>query len=201
MVKVAKTTSAVTKKEVLKLIHGNIETKHKDSTAFTGSILSSGGFTLLSDIVPGDLDSNRVGTKIDPFKMSFRGEIIGADTPYNRVRVIVFQWHENDDNVPPDISYILQNVANEDQRLTSQYRWDKRNEFTILYDHLFHLVIGQDSVLQHMSFSVDKMRKIKYNEGNVSTAESNVYLYMVSDSTAAPYPLINGCFRLLYKDA
>lgn len=186
-----------------RVINNNLEKKYQD-LSFNATIPSDGSaIQKLTSITQGTGDSSRIGDKIRVLSWKCRFQFVAADTT-NAVRMILFQWHPDDNVSTPILGNILQQI-----NYTSYYNHDQGNLFSVFFDKTYTLQssdMANRVTTQTYRFGkkTGKMRWIKQNikfNGNTPTGSDNLYCIFVSDSTAGPHPTVNGSSRLVYTDA
>jgi len=125
---------------------------------------------------------------------------INADI-FSSLRVIVFQWKPNTSLVVPTVTDILQ-TAN----IFSMYDWQFSSQYTILYDkiHNFAGVPAAPSSSGNQSYfgKIDisrASRRVEFSPGAVS-ASNELFILVISDSVAIPFPQFTCISRLTYSE-
>lgn len=159
----------------------------------------------LSGIAQGDGDDERIGDKVIPCYLGGRYNIVGvagAGQSITQVRIVVFQWKANADNLPPAVSMILSSPT----RPFTYYNTQQTSQFKVLYDAR-HVIVdksGNDDFTQYGEFNIGEkqMKRINF-KGAATLGEGNIYLLAISDYTDADnaFPTMQGVFRLKYCDS
>jgi len=151
----------------------------------------------MSEVTQGVTDSMRIGDVINPKSLNFRFNMVVGDAT-NFVRAIFYQWHPDNIGLVPGTANILLYNNTTVKRLTSPYTVDQRKNFTVYWDHVFKMDATNPIFSINKTFR--KLRKIHFNAGGV-TGSNHLYLVMYSDSAAAPDPIVDLTFQLMYQDA
>lgn len=164
----------------------------------------------LTSIAQSVTDTTRIG---DSFILkSITGKLwfkIGT-TPQVRqtvVRMILFQWKEDNNVAVPTYSDILQDPTGVPGSVLLPYKLDKNRKYKILYDKKFALSLNGDSdnILADLFVQKGFAKKIQYtNQG--TTGLNQIYLLAVSSDDQGllgQSELVNftGRFRVRYQDA
>lgn len=183
---------------------------------------TSGSFVNLTSIGTGDTFDKRDGNRINPFYMSLRCTIeppnsLLANDHYNEVRVIVFKWREdNGVTAPSVVGDILSTLGSSYVTpVLYPYSFVKRNQYKILYDKTYTLSptwafdssgnpTNQWSRVGPITFRIAKKLagNIDYTSSSTlsGTGFGNIYLLVVSDSSATPHPVFKFDGFIKYKD-
>lgn len=153
-------------------------------------------------ISQGDTDETRDGDSIYLKKWTINFGWTAGDGN-NLVRVIAFQWKENDTFHVPLPTDVLQIVGSPISPL-STYLHDKEQgkNFGVLYDETFALAVNAATESMEKSIDVSLQyarRKIQYNAGSVG-GSNKLYVLAISDSGAVPNPQLKFVSRVLYTD-
>lgn len=167
----------------------------------------------LSDTPIGDTETSRDGSQLEIRSLEMKiiielgTQAVGTNPGFERYRIIIFQWFENDAHRVPVMGDILeQTVAapNASYNVLCSYNHDNRYLYNILYDSgLKRLTfpgtlqyagggITQTDWCHHtFNFFLKKFRrrKIQYNSGN-NTGTNKIYMLAYSDVIAASNPPI-----------
>lgn len=188
------------KNEVKQLINGVIEMKSIDN----------GGNPTSSDIptiskwfaVPqGTGQAARIGNEIQASHMELRYSLASADT-FNILRVIVFQWREDDATVGPVYTDILYRPSTSVSWHNALYNYDQRESYKILYDKR-HFVDADNQAKDTFVSTKIKVphKKIIFNGSGATDGKNMIYVLFVSDSALAGHPGFMNQARLYYRDA
>lgn len=205
-----KTLGKVQKRQVKKMIHGVAEKKYQDQAPTfvsnivvpnTGTILDISNFNL---IIPGDNQFQREGIKISPQNLNMRGSVaipnLGDVT--NNIRMIIFRWNEASSISVPSISDILYNNGSGTARLWSSYSKEAVGRYAILLDKTYSMS-ADGTRMYHFNYNFNKKHKSWVSNIVYNTTISNKYNYymlLISDSAAAPHPVIDYETRLTFTD-
>jgi len=158
----------------------------------------------LSNMAQGVGRSQRVGDSASLIGLNMTYEIVQLNADiYSDTRVIIFQWFPNTALLVPVLADILQNTAA--IGLYSQYNWENRDQYRILYDRL-HSQSGlataptstsNESVLNRR---VGVQRKLMEFAIASTTGSNQLYVLWISDSSIAPFPIINFTSRVKFTD-
>lgn len=131
--------------------------------------------------------------------LRFGYDLTVADSS-NIVRVIVFQWKPSTTLVVPTIGDII-TASTTTIATLSQYVWDFKSQYTILYDRR-HILSTDFPRIQVRRFINLKYAKKEVECYNATTAgSSHIYYIAISDSTAATHPVMQMYSRLTFEDA
>lgn len=185
-------------RQAMKALNNNAETKFWLFNDWSGGVSSTttigiGDMSLIPQETSSATDSVRVGDEVRVSSIQFRYYLTCADTT-NVIRLILFQWHQDDTPAGSDI------LGSTSQPLTSPYRKDTKGHYTILWDKTHHLTLGNNSVVGGKGFiSRGFKRKIRYDAAT-TTGQGKFFLLNVSDSSAATHPYYYWTFQINYKD-
>lgn len=209
----SKALSKSEKKKVTSLIKSqlrqNIEMKYLDTFSEDFFNVTNGGGVQVLSLVEQDTssatDSTRIGDKIKTVYLDMRYAAVASldtnESAYDTMRLIVFRWKDDDTTVIPAAYNILQATTIE-HIMQSEYSWDNKPGFNILYDKIHQLPntpnAGNAQVYVHKRIKLGPI--IKYIASSLD-GRGNLYFMFLSDKTEAPYPLLNYGFRLTYTDA
>jgi len=202
----AKTRNNPSVKTVVhKVLNENKELKTFDSNSSAFTVGSAATLTLLSGIAQGVTSANRIGDEVVLVSLEITYEIVQANTDiYSNTRVLVFQWFPNTTLVAPVLASILYNTAA--IGLYSQYNWQYRDQYHVLYDKIHSQAGLATSVASSTNMSVLLHRLTNFRKGikfapGVTTGSNHLYFLFISDSSIAPFPVGNFASRLLFRDA
>lgn len=165
----------------------------------------------LFEVAQGDVVSTRNGNVISPKSISFNyawtvaAPTASVDEEFNRCRLIIFQWHDDNEDNAPTILDLLE-IPNDEYGVLSPYNVKTDlNRFTILHDEI--TVVNQFYNNNRSSSDVKKiyvdkkLRKIKYNGSSSINGTNQIYILALSDSTAGSMPELRYATHLRYTDA
>lgn len=150
-------------------------------------------------------DTTRRGDKCRALQIKWRVtmEIVPAAVA-DVVRLIIFQWHLDDQVTGPTPALILQSATS----VHSMYNHDNGGKFSVIYDKFIHLSIyntGSAMFQGKINFdSKDKRlkyirRNMKFNAG-AAGGQDMIYALFISDSLGNS-PTNIGYFRFLFTDS
>lgn len=185
------------------------EVKHHTGTVsagVTGSIIN------LSPVPQGPTGVDRTGDEIKALELGFNYVVhtnpLTTGTLLSEWRLIIFQWKQNNSNVPTPAD-ILYNVP---AGLASQqfYNSSRRPTFQVLYDSGGNLAgpyaAANDKIIgQNVTGLVKAKIKIPrsvmvYDEPSSTNGTNQVYAYFGSSGTSAS-PLLDTTWRLTFIDS
>lgn len=194
----------VQKDEVKQLINNSQETKKYEisgNTTFNSSATVAARFA----IVQGSQEDERIGTDLGESHMEIKyrvycDSLLGTPDAYNNVRVIYFQWRENNALGTPTAAAIL-TLGSANDYVNALYNYENRMSYKILHDRV-HNVSYQNGVCANVHRKFVKIpHKIRFNDVNGTQAFNQIYILVVSDSTTVPHPNVMNTTRLYFKDA
>lgn len=210
------------KSEVKRALIRKGETKYLPIFSSSAAVAAStaGVFTSLTQIDQGPSQNNRIGNQVTLKKISFRMSIVPAENPaadtYNRVRVMIFKWKEDDGVNTPALGEILDSTSTSAGILPVEWPLNHvtRRDYTIIYDKVFTLnptfafnssgvATGDFSRAESRTINVNRKLsgEVMFNGGSgVFTGHGKVYLLVVSDSAAVPHPSYAFAGNIFYKD-
>lgn len=187
------------KKYVKRQINRNIETKYVVNQFNPAYVDVFGHFYTLNTIQQGLTDGERIGDSINFKRCFFKYTIVRAATEsYNFVRVIIFQYKQNN-TVAPSTTTIL-NGSN--PTYLSQYNYDNRFNYAILYDKIHSVNNDRPAItVRSRTFNKWAKKKIQFANGTSTQGTNHMYVFVISDSTIPQGPQITGHFVFQYTDA
>jgi hypothetical protein len=186
--------SSVTKQQVANMLRSVKLSKTVKwlDTNLVSSCSSSGTFTNVTSLATGNTNGTRVGTKILPLKLKFRIVMVLADTT-NVFRIIIFRWKMNNGSDAPSQSELL--TLTTDPMSNSVPL--KPSRFKIIKDHT--VVMDVSHTIRFWETSIPLSGDITYDP-SVNTGIDHLYVYVMSDSSAAPHPSFDYDCQLQYLD-
>lgn len=152
--------------------------------------------TRLTGIPAGSDGSQRVGDVSYIKSLFFKWNSRVADST-NFVRVIVFQWFEDDAVDIPDGDKILTDMS----FISSAYTYGERRKRSILYDKtMAQSLQGPACGSAEVMITEINKRKIYYNPALVS-GKNNIWMLQFSDSGLAIHPGIQWTSLVRFTDA
>jgi len=193
------------KREVKQALAANQEIKIFDVNLSAQSLTAGSTITTLSNPPQGVGVRQRVGDDIELRSLRLNYQIVQLNADiYSDSRIIIFRWYPNTGLASPSLASILDNTAA--IGLYSQYSWDTRDQYKILYDRT-HSMSGttaaptSNSTISVMLHKVHVANlKIQFAAG-ATTGSNQIFALWISDSVIAPFPLISWSTRLRFTDA
>lgn len=191
----SKKTALATKKYVKYMF--NKELEHKWFGAeYNANIADTGTFVDFSAVTQGVGSVQRIGDKINPTTIKFDISFLAQDLT-NRFRLIIFQWHPNDNADAPQIQEIISYTAG--YQTQAPLNPDFREQYTLLKDDFLHF--ETNSLLQHRRYIFRPKRVIDYNAAGSTNGRNHIYVFMVSDSAVVPHVGVTITSMLMFTDA
>lgn len=192
--------------------------------ALTSAIpLPSAGAIQASLCIPlqGTTSTSRVGSQIKMSRLTARWIIQGTTSAltgdaYNTIRLMVAVVKVTNNQSAATFftpSYFLQDTSTVNTSMTSQYNWDNRKNFKILYDKLIFVsdpavaYANGDTNLPFMrkgkvNVKLNRTAQFSANTGGSTDVEKNYLLmFAFSDSAATSHPTLIWQSRVTYRDA
>lgn len=197
------------KKQVGKMIDRKtnlfIETKEIGIRQVSTVVTAAGIVSSLTNIEDGTGNGQRVGLEIRPTILNFYFEWIGdAADDSNSCRLTLIQWFLNDNNDPPTLANVFDDVTNE--RPFSDFKFSnkgKHKQFRVLFDRIYTVSFTKGPVnkaSQVRLFGRKLPNVIAYNNSINDKGKNKVYMILWSDS-AVSGPLFKMHGKFAYKDA
>lgn len=193
------------KQQVKKLVEEPIEHKHFTEPLRGLHTSSTPSLTDMTLIGVGGASNDRIGNKIQLKSLSYKIRI-QLDDATNYVRMVLFQWHPDNNIYVPSWDDIMQfsfgglpvdQCDRQSPYLTTQ---GNTRQFRILMDREFWLD-GDDTSICAQGFINKGFKKtISYSDLNALGCD-HIYLLMVSDSTLGAHVVYNGYVRSKFTDA
>lgn len=203
--KKANNKALVTKQQVKAMLDStlkeNMELKYYDTSDSATGIGFSGFASSLCTPAQGDTDTTRDGDRIHIERVWFHYGWSNGDNT-NVVRVILFQWFPNS---APAVSDILLHTGSA-QAPWSDFNWDNRQEYKILYDKTWYLSAYYNGGAKVKGLSKPLIikngfrRNLQFQAG-ATTGTNQIYKLILSDSGAVPNPLFNSWSRIEFTDS
>lgn len=202
-------------------INSSIETKYTDILRVADAIGPSGSpaHAVWTGLAEG-LDEARVGRQITITKIQWKASLLfGLATTtsmdqFQRVRII-FYWDKYYNGSEMALGDILEYTSNTEGALLSNYNWNNRHRFRVIFDKLFFLAGpvyttgGTDTTFttNGMNRFIRKIwrphKKVYYAgaSGTISSALNNqLCSIMISDTATVNNPTITSYMRITFKD-
>lgn len=145
--------------------------------------------------------SQRIGNDIRATHISLNYNIQLAD-PFNQIRIILFQWHEDDAVDVPTKDSILY-TAGISSYINALTFFSNKDKYKILLDRT-HTVAPGNSLGSNYKFTVPYIKvphtRMSFN-GSATNGKNMIYMFAVSDSTTVSHPVVSMQARLHYRDA
>lgn len=202
------------KRQVKVLIARRQELKY---TAYTSSASVSSTSSITGspfDIAQGDTDTTRDGDRLQWCgTMEFMCHCINSSGAlsdvYNNIRVIIFQWHPSSS---PAVTDILLPGPSLVADCLSLYNHDTRQQYRIMFDKIFKTSGNANSSstpgtnitatnIKKFRIKMRKTRKFAQYAGGTLTGTNRFYLITVSDSSAAPHPILEFSSKIFFRDS
>lgn len=182
-----------TKGWVEKRIRRNTEVKWLgvsiDNLPINNKIDSTTLFTELAPVPQGDTDGSRDGDKMSPNSLIVKLKFTNSSTTaINTVRVLLILWKPSTNLLSFNPNQVFNNTFTAtDVAPLSQYLWDYRNMFKVLYDELF--VIGSNGtpngfIVRDLFFNLKGNPQIAFYAGDAAKSSNNYYIMFISDSAS-----------------
>lgn len=177
---------------VKRVLNQQTETKYwQDSTTYQNLAPSTSGniYSLSTQIVQGDSGATRDGNVVHVKSLAFDGYCYVADSPYNILRIMVVQNRG------------IALGTGDMPTVSTQYNPYK---MTVLYDKKIPLfwsgaTAGQ-LVPKTFKVRVPLNKRLMWNASTGACYNRDIYLYVVTDSSAGPNPTIYGSLTVPFKD-
>lgn len=160
------------------------------------------------------LNMGRIGNSVNCTGIMLRSFVDGADSPFNRIRILLLSTREQ---LPVNLlggSYNATSVFDpvfSTQGVNSPV--DRQTVSRVYMDRTFNLQRNQDgvglsgaNVLKTCNNFLKRSQKVIWNGETTSSddvgtkLQSNLYLVMFSDSAAIPHPQITYALKTFYTD-
>jgi hypothetical protein len=179
------------------------QVKYFDSYVANTTVTNVGTMTNLYAPTQGTGTSQRVGdvTFLQRLYMNYKVSTQNADV-FNTVRLVLFKWIPNAVLLAPTFA----TLTNGGGTTTTQwmYDWQYSNQFKILYDRV-HLLSGlatAPTAAGHQAASLEldlNNLRVQFSIG-AATGSNDIFLFVISDSIVAPFPLLEYGARIVYCD-
>lgn len=195
--KVAPTVKKYVKRQLGKRLERKYINREFSLTPSTTGVISK---VMDANPAPGNSDSGRIGDRIRITSIDMRYTGIYADGT-NFVRIIVFQWKDDDNNYTPVQSDVINASTS---AFTAQIRHDQRKAgmLNILWDkvHCMSSTGSNAAIFRHKFFTRGFGRDVQFMSGS-QKGTNQLYMLTISDSIAASHPSLDVRFRVNYTDA
>jgi len=174
-------------------------------TDLTTTVSYNGSFQSLALVDQGDYATKRVGNKVIPTSWTIRGSMTGSDN-FNFIRMVVFQWHDDNAINPPGIDDIFENTTGSTSALYSTFnRQHIGSQFHVLSDRLMRVSanalnpdINSARIITNMK-GWKGLKEITF-QGSSTYAFNQLYILMISDSSTINHPAFDGYAVVNYRD-
>lgn len=187
------------KTQVKRMITANQEIKYYDLSLIGIPVDHYGVLHDLTPVNQGSTDTDRIGDQLTLRSVAIRGYAQGSSvSTYNVMRMVLFQWKPNSTPAVGDIMNVLANT----NAPNSFSKWDLKEQYNVLKDWRI-LLRGTDYQAQlfYHKISGKKLRKKLQFVAGGNSSNNRVYLLVVTDDGASPYPGITYQSRITYTDA
>lgn len=212
--------SALQKRQVRQMLRAVQEIKVLDVNTGSTSVTTAGVTAKLSSVAQGASQNQRVGDQLLAKQLQFMYTItvgatglIAAADQYNTVRVIIFEWHQDDGLAAPTVANILDTGLSVTKTI-SAYNWDTNHDYRILYDQshvVFNTPIWNGAAVTWShgvggTFATSKpvtiplSHKLDY-DASTTFGTRMIYALFISDSAFTPNPTIEMTSRFLFEDS
>lgn len=189
---------------VKKQLGKNTETKRVDHV-ITRAAAATSTITCLTELTQDTTDINgRIGDEImlKSIKLKYfasnGGATVDAGTFF---RITILQWHPYNFMYPPALTDIYENATTNVNVIWSHFKFDLRQQFTILYDKVYYTQHHSD-VEDRVTFN--KWIDVKFAKKKIrflgNTIKGTNHIYFLQTVTNATN-FTQGFIRLTYKDA
>jgi hypothetical protein len=203
-----KITKTQEKQRLRSLVRQELNSRRQDKFFDTNlsaqNIPSAGTLQGLSLVPQGVGQSQRVADELFAKSLNVTWEIVQLNADiYSNSRLIIFQWFPSTNLGVPTTADILQSTGA--VGLYSQYNWEFRLNYRILYDELIAMagLVTSPCGISNISRLNILIKDFKHNFEYHPAATSGInqlYLLYISDSAATPFPLFSFASRLEYTD-
>lgn len=172
---------------------------HYVTLAGTGITLAVPIYQTLTDtavLVPGTSQLNQyIGSKIKPIGLTVRFKLAAGDAT-NYVRVGIFQNQGSTTTSPGNYYETTTDPASPIKSYPS-------NPFVCLYDKCISMVIGGDTqvMMWKVYIPAKRLMPVSFVTGGGAVTTGNLQVVALSDSAAAPNPVLSISSSLKYLDA
>jgi len=185
----------VTKQQVRQMIDNDLEEKFWDTT-YNAAVDFSGIIIPLTNIPQGVSDSMRVGDELKLKRCRIHYLCTPADN-YNGLRFILFKL--NDFTSGPAVSTYF-TLTGSVQAPLGEVVWDQQHLVHVVSDRFAHVQSSTGEIALTGIIDVNLKGIVSYTGGSTTNQEGGLYLYVTSDSGAAPSPTFIMNARVVYLD-
>lgn len=203
----------VTKREMYKAIHRNVENKIQYGSMLTkfNSIGNTWNEQIFNKIEQGPAVNKRIGNTITIKSIEFNGVITGGasgtfiDDVYNMVRIVIALWDGNDDTplgtASWSVDYPLRRCLSPTGSTLIKKLYDKYIPLqSVGYDGTEGILPGVRKFKYYKYFK--KGAKVTYSDNTKDYPDRRLIMSAISDSSVAPSPgFIAGYWVITYEDA
>lgn len=186
-------------RQVKAVLKKDVELKAYTARPFSASSISTAATIVkISGIVRANDNVSRDGNQVSVTRVDLQGFADVADDS-NLVRIIVFQWRDDDISYTPVAADILQNAAS----FYDMYNFTNRHRFTVLWDRTFNVDSTDPAKPFKRSIYGKKLAKVLEYSGATDssiTGKHQIYVLAVSDSGAIAHPTLDMMTRVYFKD-
>lgn len=204
----AQATRRMVTTQVDRAISRRAEEKFIDTLQASAGVTNLGTLLAIASPAVGNTVNTRIGDSIITKRLEVQYNVTGYDVT-NIMRVILFQWHNDDGLNAPAIGDII-SAADVGTPLAplGRLNWDqwKAKDFTVIMDNVHTLrwnnttaAPGSDSQTVRKNIEKGFTKRIQLNAAAV-TGFGNFYLLFISDSAVAGHPKFECTIRHVYTD-
>lgn len=193
------------KAEVKSIMMKPVEKKYYDESFFDYGIGNTPVWFDLTAPAQGTGSDQCLGGSINLISLQYRFTFFLGDST-NYIRYLILQWFPDSNNDAPNWTQVFQSIGAPPPFLLtdimSPYILGEggTNNFRVLVDEQFYL--DADNPMQLYKGFINKgFRKQIEMNSTTQTGTAHLYLMLLSDSTLAPNPIINGYTRIRFTDS
>ncbi len=161
------------------------EKKHAHLSIDENANIHQNGTILKLSAIGTSTDSHdRIGSYARPISLVMRWAMNPGSPNFTLVRMIIFQYHENDDGNAPGSADVLENVLiDSNNQLFSPYRQDSNNT-RVLWDKMSWVAGETGSSQRVLTGKVvipqSKIKQLRFDRGTVTSGSEMLYLLLIS---------------------
>lgn len=191
----------VAKKAAKSVFNGLVEKKYRQHTHLALSASATIGWAgNASDIPQGIGNGSRDGDRVIPQRVKFTLTLYPGDS-YNLLRILYVRYKDNDLTSSFGAPKVLSVGPTGLIDINSQYNYDNKQNYDVLWDHTYTMVAAADTNVRHITKTI-KLGKtpIIFNPAALTGTNRFFFLY-VSDSALVPHCAIDMSTTFWYTDA
>jgi len=182
----------------------HIEPKYFDTLSLANNIGAGGTLFNLSIVPQGDAQSTRIGDFIHARKLVFNYSLYTANADIvTTIRLIFFRWQSTQFALPV-IADILEAAAS--SNVLSHYNYQFQDNYKVLWEKQYQVAgtatnptVTSSIGATGLAIPLKGNNDIEFSLG-ATVGSNQIYLLALSDSSLAPFPLLNFSARLYYED-